>query len=67
MGVAQPWPLPSKEQLLAAMETFMRIGPMCKLTYSQYMGADTWMSEEAKKSTEGYNRVEKLREVGVVM
>lgn len=63
VGVAQPWPLPTKEQLLAAMETFSMVEPTYKLTYSQYMSADTWMSEEAKKCTIGYNRVEKLREV----
>ena len=66
VGVAQPWPLPSKEQLLAAMETFSKIEPTCKLSYAQYMGVETWLYEEAKRCAGGYNRTEKLREVRVV-
>lgn len=67
VGVAQPWPLPTKEQLLAAMETFSRIEATCKLSYSQYINAETWMWEEARKCSAGYNRAEGLREVGVVI
>eukprot|EP00731_Ephydatia_muelleri_P019022 Em0011g1062a len=63
VGVAQPWPLPTKEQLLAALETFSRIEATCMLSYSQYISADIWMWEEAKKCSSGYNRAERLREV----
>ena len=60
--VAQPWPIPSSQQLVEAAQRLAEVaGVEGRVTRGEYMGVETWIS--AGPATEGFNRPQKLKEV----
>ena len=65
--VAQPWPVPSPQQLVAALQSLHSVmGRGRQASRQQYMAVQTWLEDgEGDEEREGgtrFNRVEKLRE-----
>ena len=61
--VAQPWPLPTPQQLVAALQQFTAVAPVGTVSRQQYSRVQTWLVEDARPTTEGYNRAESLKDV----
>lgn len=60
--VAQPWPIPSSQQLVEAAQRFAAVaGVEGRVTRGEYMGVETWIT--AGPAAEGFNRPQKLKEV----
>ena len=60
--VAQPWPIPSSQQLVEATQRFAAVAEVeGRVTRGEYMGVETWIT--ARSVTEGFNRPRKLKEV----
>ena len=60
--VAQPWPIPSSQQLVEATQRFAAVAEVeGRVTRGEYMGVETWIT--AGPATEGFNRPQKLKEV----
>ena len=61
--VAQPWPLPTAQQLVAALQQFTAVAPAGMVSREQYSGVRTWLVVDAQSTPEGYNRAENLKDV----
>ena len=65
--VAQPWPLPSSQQLVEAVHTFSVLGSGERVVgREEYKEARTWLTEQSQPSPKGFDRNKELKNVSLM-